>query len=229
MAAQPAVTVLSLSAPTVVSLPAGTPMDLTDDAAGRQFSLDDDVDVLPVHAVSAVGSLHVPGDRLDFALGTRGGEGGPPLVLDVGRRPRLSCRPRGTRRARRPTSCDARVARDRTGWCGRARERHRSHRWTSAIGDHPRCLARSVESRRRGPLPVASHRDRRGVRRARSGAERAHERGDRATPGATRWRSLRPARRAPAAARSGPSHRRHRRVARRRAGSSRAPRHRGRR
>ncbi len=68
MAAQPAVTVLSLSAPTVVSLPAGTPMDLTDDAAGRQLSLDDDVDVLPVHRVSAVGSLHVPGDHIDFVL-----------------------------------------------------------------------------------------------------------------------------------------------------------------
>ena len=68
MAAQPAVTVLSLSAPTVVSLPAGTPMALTDDAAGRQLSLDDDVDVLPVHRVSAVGSLHEPGDHIDFVL-----------------------------------------------------------------------------------------------------------------------------------------------------------------
>jgi hypothetical protein len=68
VAAQPAVTVLSLSAPAVVALPAGTAMDLADDAAGRQFSLDDDVDVLPVHRVSVVGSLRVPGDRIDFVL-----------------------------------------------------------------------------------------------------------------------------------------------------------------
>jgi hypothetical protein len=66
--AQPAVTVLSLSAPTPVALPSGTPMDLENDTAGRQFSLIEGVDVLPVHGVSTVGSLHVPGDRVDFVL-----------------------------------------------------------------------------------------------------------------------------------------------------------------
>ena len=68
IASQPAVTVLSLSAPTPTWLPVGTPMDLADDDAGRQFSLDDDVDVLPVRRASPVGSPQVPGHHVDFVL-----------------------------------------------------------------------------------------------------------------------------------------------------------------
>jgi predicted phage baseplate assembly protein len=52
----------------MVSLAAGTPMDLADDVAGRQFSIDDAVDVLPVHRVSVVGSPQVPDDQVDFVL-----------------------------------------------------------------------------------------------------------------------------------------------------------------
>lgn len=66
--ARAACTVLALAGPAVTRLDAGTPMLLTDDAAGRRFALVEDVDVLPVHSVRWDGRLLAAGDRLKLLL-----------------------------------------------------------------------------------------------------------------------------------------------------------------
>jgi hypothetical protein len=75
--ARAATTVLALSAPRMTRLKAGTPMQLTDDAAGRRFALVGEVDVLPVHTVAWEGRLLEAGDRIDLLLDRDG-----PRVVD---------------------------------------------------------------------------------------------------------------------------------------------------
>jgi hypothetical protein len=67
--AEEAVSVLSLRGDDpAFTLPAGSAMILQDDDAGRRFATDEDVDVLPVHAITGAGRAHNPGDQLDLVL-----------------------------------------------------------------------------------------------------------------------------------------------------------------
>lgn len=67
--AREAVTVLCLrGGGPARTLPAGSIMNLQDDDAGRQFATDSNLDILPVHRATVLGTVRSPGDQLELLL-----------------------------------------------------------------------------------------------------------------------------------------------------------------